>query len=127
MVPHPHHGEALAKAIECCLLEWGIGKVMIITLDNAKNNDTCVVDLKTRLNKRYMLLGGECLHVRYFAYVTNLIMRDEIEKIYETIKKLRRSVKYVRGSPSRMQLFKKCALEENITTKRIVCLDVKTR
>ena len=120
--------QQFAKAIECCLLEWGIEKVMVITLDNAKNNDTCVVDLKTRLNKRYMLLlGGECLHVRCFAHVINLVVRDGIEEINETITKLRRSVKYVRGSPSRMQLFKKCALEENITTNRIVCLHIKTR
>lgn len=42
---HLHKGEAMAKAIENSLMEWGLDKVMTITLDNAKNNDiTCVVE-----------------------------------------------------------------------------------
>ena len=36
VLPHPHNGEAIAKAVQCCLLEWGIDNVMTITLDNAK-------------------------------------------------------------------------------------------
>ncbi|KNA24973.1 hypothetical protein SOVF_010790, partial [Spinacia oleracea] len=34
---------------------------------------------------------------------------------------------YVRSSPSRIQKFKACAEEENITSKALVCLDVDTR
>ncbi|KAI5354075.1 hypothetical protein L3X38_006970 [Prunus dulcis] len=128
VLPHPHKGEVIAKAIENCLLEWGIEKVMTITLDNAKNNDTCVMDLKKRFNKRnMMLLGGQFFHVRCFAHVINLVVRDGIEEVKTTIKRLRRSVKYVRSSSSRLQMFKKCALEESVTCKKVVCLDVKTR
>ncbi|KAI5312320.1 hypothetical protein L3X38_041493 [Prunus dulcis] len=101
---------------------------MTITLDNAKNNDTCVMDLKKRFNKRnMMLLGGQFFHVRCFAHVINLVVRDGIEEVKTTIKRLRRSVKYVRSSSSRLQMFKKCALEESVTCKKVVCLDVKTR
>ncbi|KAI5354992.1 hypothetical protein L3X38_007887 [Prunus dulcis] len=50
-----------------------------------------------------------------------------IEEVKATIKCLRRSVKYVRSSSSRLQMFKKCALEESVTCKKVVCLDVKTR
>ena len=128
VLPHPHNGEAIAKAVECCLLEWGIKHVMTITLDNAKNNDTCIVDLKRILNKRNMMLfGGEFCHMRCFAHVINLVVRDGIAEVKSSIKRLRRSVKYVRSSPSCMQLFKKCALEESIFIKKVVCLDVKTR
>ncbi|KAL7129589.1 hypothetical protein ABFS83_13G078000 [Erythranthe nasuta] len=128
VVPHPHKGEVIAKVIESCLLEWGLDKIMTITLDNARNNDTCVDDLKKRLNKRNMLLlGGEFFRVRCLAHVINLVVRAGIDEMKETIKRLRRSVKYVRSSPSRLQMFKKCIEEEKITCKRIVCLDVKTR
>lgn len=77
---HLHKGEAMAKAIENSLMEWGLDKVMTITLDNAKNNDiTCVVDLRRRLNKRNgLLLGVEVFHVRCFAHMINLVVRDGI-------------------------------------------------
>ncbi|KAL3643109.1 hypothetical protein CASFOL_013924 [Castilleja foliolosa] len=129
IVPHPHKGDVIAKVIESCLLEWGLEKIMSVTLDNAKNNDTCVSDLKRRLNKRggMLLLGGEFFHVRCFAHIMNLVVRDGIEMVTDTIKRLRRSVKYVRSSPSRMQMFRKCVEEEKITSKRLVCMDVKTR
>ncbi|KAK9902335.1 hypothetical protein M0R45_001724 [Rubus argutus] len=121
--PHPHNGVNIAKA-----LEWGLDKVFTITLDNAKNNDICVQDLVTRLNRRNaFLLQGEFFHIRCFAHVLNLVVRAGIEKTKVTVKRLRRSVKYVRSSPSRFQAFKKCVEDEGIPTKKYLCLDVKTR
>lgn len=54
-------------------------------------------------------------------------MKVGIEEVQPTIKRLRRSVKYVRSSPSRLQAFKKWILDEKVTSKRSLCLDVKTR
>uniref|UniRef100_A0A803KN13 HAT C-terminal dimerisation domain-containing protein n=1 Tax=Chenopodium quinoa TaxID=63459 RepID=A0A803KN13_CHEQI len=42
-------GEAIGKAVEKCLLEWGITKVMTITVDNASSNDVGVQYLRKRL------------------------------------------------------------------------------
>ena len=128
MLPHPHKGKAISKAVETCLLDWGLNKLSTITLDNARNNDRCVEDLKKRFNKRGgLLLEGEFFHVRCFAHIINLVVRDGIYEIRDTVKKLRRSVKYVRSSPSRLQMFRKCASEERIVSKKSICLDVKTR
>ncbi|KAL6177880.1 hypothetical protein ACLB2K_049401 [Fragaria x ananassa] len=103
-------------------------KLFTITLDNAKNNDSAVVALVTRLNKRNgLLLDGEFFHIRCFAHVMNLVVRAGLEEAKFIIKRLRRSVKYVRSSPSRLQEFKKIAEEEDIVTKRYLSLDVKTR
>ncbi|KAL5713075.1 cellulase [Ranunculus cassubicifolius] len=102
VLAHPHTGEAMAKAIESCLVEWELEKVMTITLDNARNNDSCVVDLRKRLLKRNsLLLGGSCIQVRCLAHVTNLVVKVGVEEVQPTIKRLRRSVKYVRNVKTR--------------------------
>ena len=49
-----HKGEYIAKAIESCLLEWGIKNVFSIILDNASVNDTAVSFLK-----KTFLVGGQ--------------------------------------------------------------------
>ncbi|KAF7844465.1 zinc finger BED domain-containing protein RICESLEEPER 2-like [Senna tora] len=55
-------GDTIGKAIEKCLLGWGIEKVFSITVDNASSNDTAVAYLKKRLknwngwNSTYLML-----------------------------------------------------------------------
>ncbi|XP_077252408.1 zinc finger BED domain-containing protein RICESLEEPER 2-like [Tasmannia lanceolata] len=44
-----HKGEALGKAIEKCLLDWGIDRVFTVTVDNASSNDVVVGYLRRRL------------------------------------------------------------------------------
>jgi hypothetical protein len=42
-----HKGETLGEKIEECLLEWGIGNILTITVDNASSNNTAISHLKT--------------------------------------------------------------------------------
>ena len=37
-----HKGEYIAKAMENCLLEWGLRNVFTVTVDNASSNDTAL-------------------------------------------------------------------------------------
>ncbi|XP_019184686.1 PREDICTED: zinc finger BED domain-containing protein RICESLEEPER 2-like [Ipomoea nil] len=41
-----HKGEYIAKALETCLLEWGLRNVFTVTVDNASSNDTAIDGLK---------------------------------------------------------------------------------
>ncbi|XP_059635281.1 zinc finger BED domain-containing protein RICESLEEPER 2-like [Cornus florida] len=128
VVPTPHNGDIIAQAVEGCLLEWGIDQLCTLTIDNASCNDTVVSTLKRKFNKRNgLLLEGKMFHIRCFAHILNLIMKDGIDEVSSSIIKIREAVKYVRNSPSRYQCFKKCAEVEKITSKRTVCLDVPTR
>jgi len=34
-----HTGEAMAKFVESCLHEWGLNRVLALTIDNATSND----------------------------------------------------------------------------------------
>ncbi|GKE82790.1 zinc finger BED domain-containing protein RICESLEEPER 2-like protein [Tanacetum coccineum] len=47
-----HRGVDIGKAVEICLLKWGIeSNVFTITIDNATANDVAVTYLKNKLNK----------------------------------------------------------------------------
>ncbi|XP_059670980.1 zinc finger BED domain-containing protein RICESLEEPER 2-like [Cornus florida] len=128
VLPTPHRGEAIAQAVDTCLLSWGLEKVCTITVDNASSNDTAAAKLAQKLNKRNgLLLNGELFHVRCFAHILNLIVNDGINEVKKSILRIREFVKYVRSSPSRLQAFKKCVEEERIWSLKSLCLDVPTR
>ena len=44
-----HKGEYIAKALENCVLEWGIKNVFTVTIDNASSNDTALGYFKKKL------------------------------------------------------------------------------
>ncbi|KAF7143381.1 hypothetical protein RHSIM_Rhsim05G0109800 [Rhododendron simsii] len=121
--------EAIGKALEACLIEWGVGRVCTVTMDNAAANDVAVSYLKKKLSKKSgaLILGGEFLHMRCCAHIINLIVRDGLGEIKQSISGIHDVVKYVRSSPQREQRFKTCVVSEGITNKSFVCLDVSTR
>ncbi|XP_028122701.1 zinc finger BED domain-containing protein RICESLEEPER 2-like [Camellia sinensis] len=99
----PHRGEVITQAVETCLLEWQLEKLGTLMVDNASSNDVAALSLKMKLVKRDgLLLNGDFFHVRCFAHILNLIVRDEIEEAKSSILALRDYVKYVRSSPSRL-------------------------
>ena len=124
-----HKGDTIGKLIESCLLEWHIEKVFTITMDNAKTNDAAMNYLKRRLKswKNGLVLDGEFLHMRCCAHITNLIVSDGLNEQNNSIDLIRKAVKYVRSSPSRLLKFKSCVEKEKIESKRLLILDVCTR
>ena len=44
-----HRGEYIAKALERCLLEWGLMNIFSVTIDNASLNDTTIAYFKKKL------------------------------------------------------------------------------
>ena len=65
--------------------------------------------------------------MRCFAHVLNLIVNEGINEVKDSLVHLHEYVKYVRSSPSCLQVFKKCVGEEGIVSKKSLCLDVATR
>ncbi len=43
---HSHKGKEVGKTLEKCLLDWGIQKVLTITVDNASSNNLCLSYLR---------------------------------------------------------------------------------
>ena len=44
-----HKGDAIGKAIEKCLRDWGIDRIFTITIDNASSNNVAVAYLKKKI------------------------------------------------------------------------------
>ncbi|KMS98900.1 hypothetical protein BVRB_3g067910 [Beta vulgaris subsp. vulgaris] len=123
-----HKGEAIGKAIEKCLLAWGIENVMTVTVDNASSNDTAIVYLKKRLNNwGTSVVKGEFLHVRCIAHIMNLVVTDGLKLVSDSVHRVRNAVRFVRSSSNRVEKFKRCAVAEKISTQSMLCLDVPTR
>ncbi|XP_057426336.1 zinc finger BED domain-containing protein RICESLEEPER 2-like [Lotus japonicus] len=129
--PPPHSGQELAKIVNDFLVDWGIeGKIFSLTLDNAKSNDTLEKSLRDRLkNNKSLLCDGEFFHVRCCAHILNLIVQDGLDVANDALSKIRESVKYVRATQGRRDVFKVYVEKHGIDkeTKVGLRLDVVTR
>ncbi|XP_050238141.1 zinc finger BED domain-containing protein RICESLEEPER 2-like [Mercurialis annua] len=123
-----HKGDAIGKAIETCLLEWGITNIFSITVDNASSNDVAISYLKKRIiNWGNHLADCKYLHMRCIAHIINLVVTEGLKDVNPSVKKVRDAVRYIRSSPARIKKFKECAEFEGVECQNSLCLDVVTR
>ncbi|XP_077251230.1 zinc finger BED domain-containing protein RICESLEEPER 2-like [Tasmannia lanceolata] len=125
--PSPHTAINLCDTIYRQLLEWKIdGKISTMTVDNLTTNDSMCARLKEKLHDT-LPLEGKFFHVRCCAHILNLVVQSGLEVINNVIHKVRESVKYVKASQSRQQIFQELARVSKISSEKKVCLDVPTR
>jgi len=75
-----------------------------------------------------LLCDGEFFHVCCYAHMLNLIMQEGLKVIGDGEDLIRESIKYVRGSESRMIKFQQCIEQvRDIDSKSPFCLDVSIR
>ena len=124
-----HKGDMVGKELINCLNDWGITKVVAITVDNASSNSVALNVVKEFLceKKDGLLLKGELLHMRCCAHILNLIVSDGLKELNESISSIRNAVRYVRSSPARLKRFKEACKDVNIESRALLCLDVVTR
>ncbi|XP_074279075.1 zinc finger BED domain-containing protein RICESLEEPER 2-like [Silene latifolia] len=123
-----HSGKVIGQSIEKCLLGWDLKNVLTVTVDNASSNDVAVDYLRRKFNNSECdIMEGKYLHMRCASHILNLVVKDVLSDLERSIVKIRTLVKFVRSSPTRTQKFMACALEEKISTKSLLCLDVETR
>ena len=123
-----HKGDDIGKAIEQCLMEWGINKVMTITVDNASANDGGVGYIRKKIIKTgNSIAEGKYFHMRCAAHIINLIVTDGLKELDESVKRVRAAVRYIRHGPSRITRFKELAQLEKVDSEAFLSLDVCTR
>uniref|UniRef100_A0A453LLI9 BED-type domain-containing protein n=1 Tax=Aegilops tauschii subsp. strangulata TaxID=200361 RepID=A0A453LLI9_AEGTS len=118
-----HKGDDIGKSLEKLLIEWGIERVCTITVDNASSNDTCLAYMKRSLtNARSRYLGMRCV-----AHIINLVVQDGLKIMCHPRNRIRSAIKFVRASPTRLDLFKKCVQLSKVVSKGLINIDVVTR
>ncbi|KAI3833382.1 hypothetical protein MKW92_051298 [Papaver armeniacum] len=128
-LPPPHSGEALSAKLFSMLEDWGIEeKVCNITLDNAASNIRCIKVMKSRLVAKKIVFGkGKYFHVRCCAHILALIVKDGLTKIDPAVIKVRKLVKYIKGSQIRKQTFFETVETLGLSVRMGLRRDVKTR
>lgn len=77
-----HKGDDIGKQLQKLLIDWGLEKVMSITVDNATSNDGGIVYMKKELNKaKTSIAEGKYIHMRCFAHILNLIVTDGLKEV----------------------------------------------
>ncbi|XP_019151895.1 PREDICTED: zinc finger BED domain-containing protein RICESLEEPER 2-like [Ipomoea nil] len=123
-----HKGEYIAKALESCLLDWGIKNVFTVTIDNASSNDTALGFFKNKLvSSDGSSVRVQYMHMRCIAHVLNLVVQDGLRYAGPSVKKVRDVVRWVRSSPARLKKFGELAVLNGVEAKCALQLDVPTR
>ncbi|KAL4586056.1 hypothetical protein LXL04_010687 [Taraxacum kok-saghyz] len=117
--------EDMARELLVCIHEWGMKKVMSMTVDNAKSNDVAIKYLVKKLPNVYD--NGNQFHIRCMAYIINLIMKMGLKHQNYHVECVQNAVKYIRGSTQRIKKFKKAMKDVAVDTKRFLCGETPTR
>ncbi|XP_019193746.1 PREDICTED: zinc finger BED domain-containing protein RICESLEEPER 2-like [Ipomoea nil] len=123
-----HKGEHIAKALESCLIHWGIRDVFSVTVDNASFNDTAISFFKSKLlSWGATTVRSKYIHMRCKAHILNLVVQDGLRFADSSVKKVRDSVRWMRNSPARLKKFRDLAELLGVEAKSSLQLDVPTR
>jgi len=121
-----HKGEDIGKNMTRCLADWGLDKVMSITVDNVSANDTGVDYLRKQLQKTN-IAKGKFVHMRCATHIVNLIVRDGLQEVDLSIKRVKATIRYIKNGTSRLVKFKEIDEEEKVDNKAFLKLDYSSR
>ncbi|WVZ79866.1 hypothetical protein U9M48_027394 [Paspalum notatum var. saurae] len=83
-------GDDIGKHLQKVLLDWGLDKVMTVTVDNASANDSGINYLRRQMNNlKTNIALGKYLHMRCAAHIVNLIVQDGLKEVDISIKRVR--------------------------------------
>ncbi|XP_062103613.1 zinc finger BED domain-containing protein RICESLEEPER 2-like [Humulus lupulus] len=126
-VPCPHDAPTLTETLSSCMSEWNIEqKISTVTVDNCTTNDAMIPLLKEQFDSKCFLLNGKLLHMRFCAHILNLIVRDGLSVIGDSIDKIRDSVAYWLGTPKKYEKFEDTARLLGVTCTKKLSLDCVT-
>ncbi|GJZ85704.1 zinc finger BED domain-containing protein RICESLEEPER 2-like protein [Tanacetum coccineum] len=104
-------GDEIGRAVEKCLLDWGIHNGLTISTGSASSYDAAIDYLRTRLVNK--VLDSKFLHLKCIIDFINDLVKDGLNLYPESVARVREAVRYVRGSPARVEMLNKCSRERS--------------
>ncbi|KAL8474509.1 hypothetical protein ACS0TY_031098 [Phlomoides rotata] len=96
-------------------------------MDNASNNDAAIRIAKGTFSKsRKLPLEGKLFHVRCTVHILNLVVQDGLSEIQSIIEDVKKSVRFINQSESRLRKFSDVVHHLGIPVKRLI-IDCPTR
>ncbi|KAH1254685.1 Zinc finger BED domain-containing protein RICESLEEPER 2 [Glycine max] len=127
-VPTPHTAEVLVEIIIEHFFEWNLNrKVSTITVDNCNTNDVMIPKILSKFGRSLFILGGTYFHMRCCANILNLIVKDGMSIIHDSIEKIKDSVSFWVGTPKREEKFIEACEQLEIPYSKKLRMDCKTR
>ncbi|XP_062080437.1 zinc finger BED domain-containing protein RICESLEEPER 2-like [Humulus lupulus] len=124
----PHDAPTLTETLSSCMSEWNIEhKISTMTVGNCTTNDAMIPLLNEQFDSKCFLLNGKLLHMCCCAHILNLIVRDGLSVIGDSIDKIQDSVAYWSGTPKRYEKFEDTARLLGVTCTKKLSLDCVTR
>ncbi|KAG6503414.1 hypothetical protein ZIOFF_035727 [Zingiber officinale] len=118
----------LANALVDCLLDWNLDrKLSTLTVDNCTTNDAMMELILDKLPPSSLILDGKLFHMRCCAHILNLVVRDGLELISDSIETIRYSVAFWTATPKRDEKFVETARQLKVPSTKKLELDCKTR
>ncbi|KAM0880185.1 hypothetical protein ACQ4PT_033747 [Festuca glaucescens] len=109
-VPAPHTGDVIAEELHDTLMQWNLDeKLLTVTVDNCTSSDKAVDLMVSKIGKSKLLLQGTMLHMRCYAHILNLIVKDGLDVMKSAIHHIRESVAYWTATPKRVEKFEEMA------------------
>lgn len=109
VVDSPDSDSALDKPVAACLYEWKLeGKISSLTVSQSLVNKTSIDNLRGFLSVRNQhVLNGQLLMGKCFARLLSSMAQDALaaEQLQVSIKKVRDSIKYVKGNETCVDRF----------------------
>ncbi|CAG8711318.1 16206_t:CDS:2, partial [Dentiscutata erythropus] len=121
LLPYPHTDANIGNCIKTVTNDYLITtKLQTITLDNASLNDVAIHELINSASQNLINIKKELFHNHCLAHILNLIVKDELKEISETI------IKAIYTTPRWRQMFLDVCEYESIKAT-ILPLDCETR
>ncbi|KAJ1688836.1 hypothetical protein LUZ63_012991 [Rhynchospora breviuscula] len=93
-------------------------RVFSLVLDNASSNDACIRELLNGQLKEDLPVDGSVFHQRCRCHILNLVVQDGLSVLHDKIKKVRKTMKYLRHSQARMERFQLAASQVKVPNKK---------
>lgn len=76
--------------------------IFTINVDNANSNDGAIRYLnKETKDWKGTILDHKFMHIRYCAHIVNLIVKEGLDELNDSILRIRNVLRYVRSFPTR--------------------------